>query len=90
MRIFGILILWKRGEIDMFNNEKLVKLLENHIYIFRGDRIQKLQKAPRRLVFSKTLEQTALCFKKSFKCKAKTFYGEEMFIIIPEVVSLSI
>ena len=35
----------------MLNNEVLVKLLENHIYISRGDRIQKLQKAPRGVLY---------------------------------------
>lgn len=71
-------------------NEELIKSLENSIYISRGNKIQKIKSAMLRMIFSKMLTQIAVSFKKSFKVKAKTFWDEEMLVIIPEVVSLSI
>ncbi len=68
----------------------LIESLKRAVYIFKATRAQKLKKVPVRLIYSKILELISRWLDKPFKVKAKTFWGEEMFLIIPEVVSLSI
>lgn len=72
----------------MDNN--LIESLKRAVSISKATRAQKLKKVPVRLIYSKILELISRWLDKPFKVKAKTFWGEEMFLIIPEVVSLSI
>ncbi|GAH14229.1 unnamed protein product, partial [marine sediment metagenome] len=72
----------------MDNN--LIESLKRAVSISKATRAQKLKKVPVRLIYSKILELINRWLDKPFKVKAKTFWGEEMFLIIPEVVSLSI
>ncbi|MCK4377377.1 MAG: FkbM family methyltransferase [Actinomycetia bacterium] len=68
----------------------LIESLKRAVSIFKATRAQKLKKVPVRLIYSKILELISRWLDKPFKVKAKTFWGEEMFLIIPEVVSLRI
>jgi len=64
----------------------LNKFLEKSISFSKETRIQKIKKNPK-IFMSKILEILALWFKIPIKVKAKTFWGENMTVIIPEVVS---
>jgi len=68
----------------------LIKSLEKSIFFSKGTRIQKLRKVPVKLLYSKILEFVALLLKKPIRTKAKTFWGEDMLVVTPEVVSLHI
>lgn len=75
----------KNKDVNYFN-----KSLEKSIFFSKGTRIQKLRKAPVKLLYSKLLEFVALLLKKPIRTKAKTFWGEDMLVVTPEVVSLHI
>jgi len=64
--------------------------MERSVALSRGTRIQKLSKAPRKILYSKILELFALLFGQSIRVKARTFWGEDMLVVIPEVVSLNL
>ena len=72
------------------NNINLIKLFDKAVFLSKGTRIQRLMKSPIKLPFSKFLAIVALLFEKSFRIEVKTFWGEKMLVILPEVVSLSI
>lgn len=74
----------------MLNNEELVEILESYVSNAKGNRIQKILKSPMKMIFLKMMEEVSLGLKKSIKWKVKTFWGETMFVIIPETVSLHI
>jgi len=80
-------------------NNRSVKLMQNEYYqeFFKknlkkaqGTKMQKIFKAPKRMLFSVLLAMIARRFNRPFKITAKTFWGDEMSVVIPEVVSLSI
>jgi FkbM family methyltransferase len=64
--------------------------LETLVVLSTGTRIKRLNKAPMKILYSKILELFALLFGKPIRIKAKTFWGEDMLVVIPEVVSLNI
>ena len=64
--------------------------LETLVALSTGTRIKRLNKAPMKILYSKILELFALLFGKPIRIKAKTFWGEDMLVVIPEVVSLNI
>ncbi len=68
----------------------LFKSLEKAVYIAKGTRLEKLRTAPIKFVNSKLLELIAMSLNKTFKIKTMTFWNENMFVIIPEEVSLFI
>lgn len=72
------------------NNINLTKLLDNAIFLLQSTRIQKLRKSPIKLLYSKILEIIAIWFEKPIQLKTKTFWGEDMLVVIPELISLSI
>ncbi len=74
----------------MTNNSSLYKRLEHAISRSRGTRFIKVKKAPLNLTHSKILELITSLFNKSVKVKAKTFWGEDLLVVIPELVSLAI
>jgi len=84
------MIRCNREKENMSSKEELEKLLEKCLDICKGNKIQKLLKVPKGIVVSKIMEEIAFCLKKPIRCKVKTFWGEEMLVIIPEVVSLNI
>ena len=71
-------------------NLDLIRSLERAVYLSKGTRIQRLSKSPAKLLYSKILELIALWFRKPFLLKAKTFWDEQMVVVIPESVSLTI
>jgi len=72
------------------SNIDLIKSLEKNILLSKGTLIQKLKKAPIRLIYSKILELFSLWFQRPVKIDAQTFWNENMLVVIPETVSLSI
>ncbi len=76
--------------MDSFDLPKLEKAMEVAVFNSKGTCIQKLKKAPIKLLYSKILELITVGAKKPIKIKAKTFWDRDMFVIIPEPVSLNI
>lgn len=74
----------------MTNTDIWIKSLEKGARLFKETRLQKLKKSPKKILYSKALELIALWLERSFRIKAKTFWGEDMTLLIPEVVSLHI
>ncbi len=72
------------------NNTALIQLLERTVSRSKGTRIQRLKNAPKNLLYSKILELFARWFDKSTIVKTKTFWDENMLVVIPEIVSLHI
>lgn len=69
---------------------ELVDLFKKSVALSEGSRLQKLIKIPKRAFFLKILEYLCLFFRSYHKIHAKTFWDEEMVVIVPEVVSSSI
>lgn len=72
------------------SNIDLIKLVEKSIAVSKGTRIQRLKKAPQKMLYSKILEFITILFKNTIRIKTKTFWHENMLVLIPEIVSLSI
>jgi len=72
------------------HNNRLSELLENKILLSKGNRIQRLIKLSFEILFAKILEIVALVFKRSIRIRKKTFWNEDMYIVLPELVSLNI
>jgi FkbM family methyltransferase len=70
------------------DNNELVNALEKTVFLSRNSPFQKIVKP--RILFSRILDRIALCSRESFRVKARTFWGGEMTVIIPEVVSLNL
>lgn len=71
-------------------NNNLLFNLEKHVYFSKGSKFHKIAKRPMRLFFSKFLELVAKLSNSPIKLQTKTFWGEKMLVVIPEVVSLYI
>lgn len=78
------------SQLDSIDLGKIERDVEKAFSRSRGTRIQKLRIAPIKLLYSKILELITLHFRNPIKIKAKTFWNGDMFVIIPEPVSLSI
>jgi len=74
----------------MNSTESLIRSLEKTISIPKGTRVQKLKKAPIKIVYSAILELFSLLFRRPIKIRAKTFWREDMLVLFPELVSLNI
>jgi len=70
------------------NNKDLFYLLEKAVLLSKKSKIRKI--AELKIIISKILEYIALFSKRSFKMKANTFWGEKMWVLIPEIVSLNL
>jgi len=66
------------------------EIFQNTLNVCKGNRIKKLLKNPRKILKAKFLEIIANKFCKALKIKGKTFWGEEISLVIPDRVSLSI
>lgn len=64
----------------------LITQLEKAILLSKGTKIQKVIKTPIKMLYSQILINS----KKTIKTKAKTFWDENIFVVIPEVVSINI
>ena len=65
-------------------------MLDKAVFLSKGTRIKRIIKSPIKLSYSKILEIIALSFEKPMQIKTKTFWGEDMLVVVPEVVSLSL
>jgi len=72
------------------NTIDLVKSLEKSAFLSKGTRIERIKKSPVKLPYSKILEIITSRLQKPFKCKVRTFWNQDMSVIIPERVSLCI
>ena len=52
-----------------------------------GNPVQRVLKQPVRLLWSKLLEKICLATQRTMKMKARTFWGEDMNVAFPEIVS---
>jgi FkbM family methyltransferase len=66
------------------------KLFESAVNLFHKTIIQKLISSPGRFIYSKILESITKVSRKTIKIRAKTFWGENMILVIPEQVSITI
>lgn len=71
-------------------NKYYQELFKKNLKMGQGTRLQKIFKAPKRMLSSVLLSMIARRFNRGFKITTKTFWGDEMTVVIPEVVSLSI
>jgi len=71
-------------------NDELIKILKNKAQLSQGTHIEKMVKNPIRLLTSILLKYYTRFSKSSLKLEVTTFWGEKMFIIIPEVVSIQL
>lgn len=71
-------------------NKYYQELFKKNLKIGQGTRLQKIFKTPKRMLSSVLLSMIARRFNRGFKITTKTFWGDEMTVVIPEVVSLSI
>lgn len=67
-----------------------MNLLDRAALISRGTRMERLRKSPRRLVFAKVFDIFYFLFGKPITVKARTFWKEDMLVVIPELTSLHI
>jgi FkbM family methyltransferase len=52
--------------------------------------MQRMRKNPRKILYSRFMEPICLHLDKPIRVKAKTFWGADILVVIPEVVSLKI
>ena len=71
-------------------NKYYQELFKKSLKIGQGTKLQKIIKAPKRILSSVLLSIIARRFNRTFKITTKTFWGDEMTVVIPEVVSLSL
>jgi len=68
-------------------NEKLLDQLKRHAARSRGGALEKVMRAPARLVYSKLLEKQCIRNNTAKKVKTPTFWGGEMTVVFPEAIS---
>jgi len=69
---------------------ELVQLYEKSLCLSKHTRIQRLERNVPKHLYVKILKYLASWFDIPFEIKAKTFWNEKMYVVIPEVVSLDI
>ena len=69
---------------------ELVQLYEKSLCFSKHTRIQRLERNLQKHFYVKILQYLASWFDIPFEIKAKTFWNEKMYVVIPEVVSLDI
>ena len=67
--------------------EQLAILLKLSVEKNNGNPFQRVLKQPVRLLWSKLLEKTCQATQKTMKLKARLFWGEDMNVVFPEIVS---
>ncbi|GAJ06258.1 unnamed protein product, partial [marine sediment metagenome] len=75
-------------EVNQLHSYK--EIFQNILNLRNGNRIQKLFRNPKKILKAKFLEIIANKLCKPLKTKGKTFWGEEMSLIVPDCISLSI
>jgi|LQYC01.1.fsa_nt_gi FkbM family methyltransferase len=72
------------------NNNELIASLEKCVTRSKGSRIQRFWQAPGRILHTKILDLISPWRKSPVRMKAKTFWDEEIIVVIPEGVSIFI
>lgn len=75
-------------EVNKFHLYK--ETFQNIINVKKSNKLLKLVKYPKRILKAKFLNMISNRFHKFLKIKERTFWGEEMNLIVPDCVSLSI
>ena len=70
-------------------NDIYLKQLENKVKHSKSTRIQRLLKDPT-LIYLRAIKEVSKMFGKTIRVKTKTFWGDDMFLILPERVSYEI
>jgi FkbM family methyltransferase len=77
----------KGNSMKYKTNKNLMDLLKEHQIKNYGNKLVRIFKQPIVLPVSKLLELTCKIAKKDLKMKARTFWGDEMMVVFPEIVS---
>lgn len=64
--------------------------LEQSASLSKGTKTRRVMKSPVRVPYSYLLQYASQRANMSLKIKAKTFWGEYMYVVIPEIVSMNI
>lgn len=72
------------------NTIGLTKSLKKSVFLSKGTRTERIRKSPIKLPYSLMLQFITQKANKSLKVKTKTFWGEDMCVVIPELVSINI
>jgi FkbM family methyltransferase len=72
------------------NSTDLLTSLKKSVFLSKGTKAEKIRKSPIKLPYSLMLQFITQKLKKSLTVKGKTFWGEDMYLAIPEVVSMNI
>jgi len=72
------------------NNSDLMVSFEKCVMRSKGSRIQRFCKAPGRMLYTKILDLISPWRKSPVRIKAKTFWNEDIIVVIPEGVSATI
>lgn len=70
--------------------DKAEFLFSYALHLVRGSRVERLRKAPAKLLWTKLIEIFCLVTGRTTDFRAKTFWGHEMNLVFPEVVSMTI
>jgi FkbM family methyltransferase len=73
--------------MDHTEQEHLAILLTQCVEKNNGTPFQRVLKQPLQLLWSKLLEKTCLARQSTMKLKARLFWGEDMNVVFPEIVS---
>lgn len=73
--------------MDNTDLEQLAISLKLCVEKNNGNPFQRVLKQPVRLLWSKLLEKTCLATQRTMKLKARLFWGEDMNVVFPEIVS---
>lgn len=78
------------NKIKSVKNDYLLKLFEKAVFVSNESQIKRIKNTPMKLFILKFLQFIAEYSGKLFKIKTKTFFADDMIIVIPEIVSLNI
>jgi FkbM family methyltransferase len=79
-----------RGQEEAVDSNRLLELMEKSISLSKRKRIERFAKAPKKILFSRVIKAMSVWSKRSIRIQAKTFWGEKMLVVFPEVNSLRI
>jgi FkbM family methyltransferase len=79
-----------RGQEEAVDSKRLLELMEKSISLSKRKRIERFAKAPKKILFSRVIKAMSVWSKRSIRIQAKTFWGENMLVVFPEVNSLRI
>jgi len=72
------------------NHTDLFASLKKSAFLSKGTKMERLKKSPIKLPYSRLLQLMTTYFEKPLKIKTKMFWGKDMYVVIPEIVSLNL